>query len=480
MCFVLPELQGSGVGRALLDRTRPARRRRHGPGDRHRQRPADQQCAVCLARDRAPRPAAQPHRPAEPARRHSGRLPSGIRAVPFERIATDGHERLVEHRRRTSTRRRSACATRSTIATCAPRVAAAGSTRVPMATPLGYGYAGEAGRVGPVASRDPRPARPDPRSPHAGGRPPRGVRDVAARDADRAVDRCARRPASGSSRSRSCCAGTARWSTCRATCRSRRDCSRPLPVRPLRTGPSSGWPVARRSRLPTRGAGGSLGPDVVPAAVPADGVEPKPAVATTDRHSLPPAESPVTIAPAPSAARSLRRRILERGRDQAIPDRAVLVLHDVTKQYPNGKIALRDVDLVIPEGDFVFLVGPSGAGQVDADQAADPRRGRQPRRGRARRPGPRAPAAPPGAADAPQDRDHLPGLQAAADQDGLGERRVRARGHRLPAALRSGPPSTASWRSSGSPRRRSRCRPSSRAASSSARRSPAPSSTTRG
>ena len=44
-------------------------------------------------------------------------------------------------------------------------------------------------------------------------------------------------------------------------------------------------------------------------------------------------------------------------------DRAVLVLHDVTKTYPNGKTALEDVDLIVPEGDFVFLVGPSGAGK---------------------------------------------------------------------------------------------------------------------
>jgi cell division transport system ATP-binding protein len=42
---------------------------------------------------------------------------------------------------------------------------------------------------------------------------------------------------------------------------------------------------------------------------------------------------------------------------------AVLVLHDVTKTYANGITALRDVDLVVPEGDFVFLVGPSGAGK---------------------------------------------------------------------------------------------------------------------
>ena len=36
---------------------------------------------------------------------------------------------------------------------------------------------------------------------------------------------------------------------------------------------------------------------------------------------------------------------------------------DVGMTYPNGKVALRDINVAIPPGDFAFLVGPSGAGK---------------------------------------------------------------------------------------------------------------------
>ena len=41
----------------------------------------------------------------------------------------------------------------------------------------------------------------------------------------------------------------------------------------------------------------------------------------------------------------------------------VISMVDVGMTYPNGKVALADVNVVIPAGDFVFLVGPSGAGK---------------------------------------------------------------------------------------------------------------------
>jgi cell division transport system ATP-binding protein len=41
----------------------------------------------------------------------------------------------------------------------------------------------------------------------------------------------------------------------------------------------------------------------------------------------------------------------------------VIVFQHVWKTYPNGTDALRDICLTVPEGDFLFLVGASGAGK---------------------------------------------------------------------------------------------------------------------
>ncbi|MBA3852189.1 MAG: cell division ATP-binding protein FtsE [Chloroflexi bacterium] len=45
-------------------------------------------------------------------------------------------------------------------------------------------------------------------------------------------------------------------------------------------------------------------------------------------------------------------------------DAPVIRMVDVGMTYPNGKVALADVNVQIARGDFVFLVGPSGAGKT--------------------------------------------------------------------------------------------------------------------
>jgi GNAT superfamily N-acetyltransferase len=153
MCFVLPGLQGAGVGRALLDQVGP-------PDGDDIVRATGTDSAQPISNALYASLGIVPRVPllnliGLPERNEAfGPLPSGVMAVPFERLAAEDHGRLsatVD------------ALDRATLGVSHPvdhRWLRLESRRGwlyhgPDGAPLAYGYAGEAGRLGPVASHDP-------------------------------------------------------------------------------------------------------------------------------------------------------------------------------------------------------------------------------------------------------------------------------------------------------------------------------------
>ncbi len=152
MCFVLPEIQGAGVARRMLDRI--------APDDESTIRATGTDSAQPISNALYASLGIVPRVPLlnliglPTATDAFGALPSGVTATPFERVAADDHDRLativdaldaetlgvrhpVDHRYLREESRRGWLYTG------------------PDGAPLGYGYATEAGRIGPVASHDP-------------------------------------------------------------------------------------------------------------------------------------------------------------------------------------------------------------------------------------------------------------------------------------------------------------------------------------
>ncbi len=91
MLFVLPEFQGAGLGRALMDHVLPSGDG-HGPRGRHGQRPADLECPLCKLRGRAWSRMPLLNMIGLPERPEAfGPLPSGVVPIPFDE-SRDGRE----------------------------------------------------------------------------------------------------------------------------------------------------------------------------------------------------------------------------------------------------------------------------------------------------------------------------------------------------------------------------------------------------
>jgi len=153
MCFVLPDVQRGGVGRALVARTAPS-----DDPDTVRATGTDSaqpvSNALYASLGMVPRVPllnliGLPTRPEA-----LGSLPSGVTPVPFDRAAADDHRRLVDV---------VDALDRETLGVSHPvdhrflrQEGRHGWLYLgPDGAPLAYGYAAEAGRLGPVASRDP-------------------------------------------------------------------------------------------------------------------------------------------------------------------------------------------------------------------------------------------------------------------------------------------------------------------------------------
>ena len=49
-------------------------------------------------------------------------------------------------------------------------------------------------------------------------------------------------------------------------------------------------------------------------------------------------------------------------------------LQKVAKVYDGGIVAVRDIEMDVRRGEFVFLVGPSGVGEINLDPDVPPGR----------------------------------------------------------------------------------------------------------